>query len=258
MSVFTKRANDDFWKTISCIQTNVKAQIGCGTPIIVRFYAPLDREDPGKQIEYDFRSLGEDEDLIKNDEQKYCLKQAYKICFYVSKLYQCEILRMKCEFVKDHNRTIWFQYAQDIWVRPNMHAVKATEDQAQRIRKINEDHREHLLMMNEIHASQNKERELSQKLGQMMSEHYQKMREKAGIDEIGSNSEGSDMETEHVFRQLRPDAGYKLMDLLTGKVKPEKGKKMSKVTQKAQPSQERPPVPYDDKLFSYTNLLPKE
>ena len=257
MSVFTKRANDDFWKTISCIQTNVKAQIGCGTPIIVRFYAPLDREDPGKQIEYDFRSLGEDEDLIKNDEQRYCLKQAYKICFYVSKLYQCEILRMKCEFVKDHNRTIWFQYAQDIWVRPNMHAVKATEDQAQRIRKINEDHREHLLLMNEIHASQNKERELSQKLGQMMSDHYQHMREKAGIDEIGSNSEGSDMETENVFKQLRPDAGYKLMDLLTGKVKPEKAKKQKSAHPKAPPSLERAP-PYDEKLFSYTNLLPKD
>jgi hypothetical protein len=52
----------------------VKAQFGCGTPIIVRFYAPLDFCNPNKQIEYNFRDLGEDEDLIRKDEERYCLK----------------------------------------------------------------------------------------------------------------------------------------------------------------------------------------
>ena len=45
------------------------------------------------------------------------------------------------------------------------------------------------------------------------------MRKKAGIQEVLDNSDGSDYETEQVFKQLRPNAGYKLMDLLTGKVK---------------------------------------
>ena len=62
-------------------------------------------------INYDFRKLGDDEDLIKYDEQKYCLKQCYKMCYYITQLYQIEILRMRCEFVKDHNRTIWLRYA---------------------------------------------------------------------------------------------------------------------------------------------------
>ena len=34
---------------------------------------------------------------------------------------------MKCEFVKDENGTIWFQYASDIWVRPNVNAKKNAE-----------------------------------------------------------------------------------------------------------------------------------
>ena len=101
------------------IQTNVKAKIGCGSPITVKFYAHIDREDHDATISYDFREIGEDVDLIRHDEEAYCLKQAYKICYYVSKLYQYEILRMKCEFVKDENATIWLQHASDIWVRPN-------------------------------------------------------------------------------------------------------------------------------------------
>jgi len=62
MNVFQRRANDDFWKSVSCIQTNVKAQIGCGTPILVHFYAPISHDKPLDQINYDFRKLGEDED----------------------------------------------------------------------------------------------------------------------------------------------------------------------------------------------------
>ena len=34
---------------------------------------------------------------------------------------------MKCEFVKDYYNTIWFQYASQIYVRPNIHSQKASE-----------------------------------------------------------------------------------------------------------------------------------
>lgn len=63
------------------------------------------------------------------------------MCFFISKLYHIEILRMKCEFVKDYNGTIWFKNASNIWVRPNMQAVKASEEQEKRIQKINEEMR---------------------------------------------------------------------------------------------------------------------
>ena len=106
MNTFLKRANDDFWKTVSCIQTNIKSKLGCGTPIIIKFYAPLDQEDNETEITYDFRSLGSDEVLLKTDHHQYCLKQCYKMCYYVSKIYNIEILRMRCEFLKDENGTV--------------------------------------------------------------------------------------------------------------------------------------------------------
>ena len=126
MNTMKLRANHGFWYSLECIQTNVKAQIGCGTPIIVDFFAPIDEIEDN--INYDFRSLGEDEDLIRLDEEKYCLKQVYKICFYIQKLYQVDILRMQCDFVKDYHGTIWFQFAKNIQIRPNMNEKRATEE----------------------------------------------------------------------------------------------------------------------------------
>lgn len=56
---------------------------------------------------------------------------------------------MKCQFVKDHNGTIWFFHASNIWVRPNMEAQKASEEQEARVKKINEQTRKHYLKMME-------------------------------------------------------------------------------------------------------------
>lgn len=51
------------------------------------------------------------------------------------------------------------------------------------------------------------------------------MRKTAGWDKPQEHSDGSDYETEEVFKKLRPKAGYKLMDLLTGKVANKERKK---------------------------------
>ena len=103
------------------MQTCVKQQLrpNKDTPIVVNFYAPLDKNDPGAQVEYDYASLGQDEDLIRTDEAGYCLKQCYKMCFYISQMHRFEILRMRAEFIKDLHGTIWFTYASKIWMRPN-------------------------------------------------------------------------------------------------------------------------------------------
>ena len=69
MYLFQKRLSDDIWKSIMCVQTNIKSQIGIGYPIHIDFYAPLDITDPEKPIEYDFRSIGEDIHLIQTDEE---------------------------------------------------------------------------------------------------------------------------------------------------------------------------------------------
>lgn len=84
MNAFQKRANDDFWKTINFVQTCVKAQIGCGTPIIVNFFAPINTKRVADTIDYNFRQFGEDEEIIKKGlEERYCLKQTYKMCYYI-------------------------------------------------------------------------------------------------------------------------------------------------------------------------------
>ena len=76
--MFLLRNNDPFWKTVDYIQTNVKSQVGLGTPIVIKFYADLakDPENP-ERIKYDLEQFPEDEDI--KDELVYCLKQCYKI-----------------------------------------------------------------------------------------------------------------------------------------------------------------------------------
>jgi hypothetical protein len=154
------------------------------------------------------------------------------MAYYISKLYHIEILRMKCEFVKDHNNTIWFQYASDIWVRPNMQAVKATEEQEKKVKKINEQMRVRYM---DIMQQQSKERQeagnkLADGIHTMMSHHYDKMKKDVGLDQYSHSSDSFDEESEAVFKQLRPHAKYRLMDLLEGKVKQPK-KKLFKSTE---------------------------
>jgi hypothetical protein len=50
------------------------------------------------------------------------------------------------------------------------------------------------------------------------------MKDVAGFSAQDLESEDSDIETEAVFRELRPNANYKLVDILTGKVKEPKPK----------------------------------
>lgn len=93
----------------------MKSQIGCGTPIIVNFYASMVKDRHETSINYDFKQFGDDLDLLKlENKEKYCLKQVYKMCYYIQKLYHIEIIRMKVEFSQDDNNTIWMQHASDI------------------------------------------------------------------------------------------------------------------------------------------------
>ena len=66
-----------------------------------------------------------------------------------------------------------------------------------------------------------------------MMDQYQQMKRTAKISLDNENSDGSDFETEQYFKKLRPNAGYKLMDLLTGKVKETKKKILKKKIRQA-------------------------
>lgn len=49
---FRRRANDEFWRTVDCIQTSVKAKTGIGHPVFVSFFAPINENEPQKEIDY--------------------------------------------------------------------------------------------------------------------------------------------------------------------------------------------------------------
>ena len=46
------------------VQTCLKSKRGLGEPIIVKFYAPMRVSEPDEKIEYNYRTLGDDVDLI--------------------------------------------------------------------------------------------------------------------------------------------------------------------------------------------------
>ena len=77
----------------------------------------MDARNVEAVINYDYRGVGDDIDLLGEDEMKYCMKQCYKMGYFVQKLNNKEILRMRCEFLKDDNGTIWFSYADKIVLR---------------------------------------------------------------------------------------------------------------------------------------------
>ena len=52
-------------KKIEVIQTCIKAKRACGEAVIYQFYSPLDESDPKKEINYDYKSLPSDWELIQ-------------------------------------------------------------------------------------------------------------------------------------------------------------------------------------------------
>lgn len=82
---FNKRSNDPYWNEVEVIQTCIKAQVGCGDPIICKFMAKVDELNPDQEIRYDYyKEMPSDEDLLAvgNDAayvEKQCLKMAYYI-----------------------------------------------------------------------------------------------------------------------------------------------------------------------------------
>ena len=43
---FAQRPNAAYWKTLEVVQTATKSKTGCGSPIFVHFFAPLDEDAP--------------------------------------------------------------------------------------------------------------------------------------------------------------------------------------------------------------------
>lgn len=100
--------------------------------------------EPSDPIAYNYRNLGDDVELIQTDQFKYCLKQCFKMAYFIAKLHEIEILRMQCEFLKDDNKTIWFSFADQIVFR----RIKSKNDDqlaTKQISYINKDHQAQLV-----------------------------------------------------------------------------------------------------------------
>lgn len=79
--------------------------------------APINEKCPKEDIEYDYKNLPTDYDLLRaGNDLAYVEKQCLKFCYYIQKVRGFEVLRMNAEFFKDHNGWIWFYYAHDIFV----------------------------------------------------------------------------------------------------------------------------------------------
>ena len=145
--------------------------------------------------------MGDDLALIQNDQTQYCVKQVNKMCFYVQKLYHTEILRMKCLFVRDYNGTIWFQHAQDIFVRVNQFAKMAYEQQVQDMADLQLKNKQKVLRQR-IKENIIKKQKVGN-LKMMMGKHFDQMKDRAGLLELEEDS-GEDKETTDAFQKLRP------------------------------------------------------
>jgi len=59
----------------------------------------------------------------------FCLRQVLKMCFYLQKLHEKEVLQVNCDFFQDDNGEIWLFHATDILVRPRVKSqVEAREE----------------------------------------------------------------------------------------------------------------------------------
>lgn len=56
--------------------------------------------------------------LLQEDRySEYTMKQCLKVCHYLQKVRQIEVLQMKVEFLKDENQNVWFSFAKDLHIR---------------------------------------------------------------------------------------------------------------------------------------------
>ena len=96
----------------------MRHKTGIGEPIDIHFKAPIDissHEASLKEIMYDWRSAGDEMELLyKGKFRKYAEVQILKMCHYLKKVRNIEILQMQAYFLKDDARNVWFSYASNI------------------------------------------------------------------------------------------------------------------------------------------------
>lgn len=76
----------------------------------------------------------------------YCLRMVLKMCFYLQKIHEIEVLQMNADFFQDDNGEIWFFYATDVLIKPQLKSMLEKKQEEE----INEAFKEKLLKRKEI------------------------------------------------------------------------------------------------------------
>ena len=68
-----------------------------------------------KDINYNWRELGSEKEMLQNEMyREYAYLQLLKMCHFLKKVRNIEILKMQAQFLKDDNHNVWFSYAHSI------------------------------------------------------------------------------------------------------------------------------------------------
>ena len=211
MTELSRRINDEYWRKVEVIQTCVKAKTGCGESILIHFLAPLDQEQSEREIDYDYKSMATDHELLsRGDDRQFAYKQCLKMCYYIQKVHGYEILQMKAEFFKDEWKVIWFFYARDIYGRPcSSRDVLSSIDakkQAKKIQSNKEALRQQMISdLDEFEGQLKSQKSTAvQKMLGMMNGYYTNLKNEVGIeDQAGIDDE--DYELDDILRTLKPN-----------------------------------------------------
>lgn len=86
---------------------------------------PIGDDDYKREINYEgFRNVDELKLLKSGQFERYTYLQCLKICYYMQKVRNKEILQMMAEFVRDDTDNIWFVHANRIQYRPCQNILK--------------------------------------------------------------------------------------------------------------------------------------
>ena len=205
---------------IEYIQTCVRHSCGIGDPIDVHFKAPLDdssREAALEEVAYDWKGQGDELSLLQAGEfKKYAYQQCLKICHYVKKVRNKEILKMRAEFLKDSCGNVWFSYASGITYRECggrvawKEAGELNDEQVLAHQRAQQDmlRREMEQYQREAKFDKAKDLFIMKQMHGFMEDYYEGMKKELGID-ASYRLEEQDPPLAEVLAAIRPNVTAK-------------------------------------------------
>ncbi len=87
MQMMMERAGSKQWQEILYIQNYIVTPGAMAEPLIYKYTAPADSDNPGGEIRYSIRKFEEDDILKRNDIYRYAQKLCTIVGYYLSRVY---------------------------------------------------------------------------------------------------------------------------------------------------------------------------